>query len=291
MSTPIDAALARRLVAAQFPHWANLIVTPVEPGGWCNRTFRLGAEMAVRLPSADRYVPQVEKEQRWLPALAPALPVSIPRPVAKGQPTAYYPWPWSVFAWIEGETASDAAIPDLPSFAADLAAVLRALWHADTTGGPLPGAHNFHRGGALAAYDSETRLALERLGNTIDRATAMRAWDGALAAEWTGQPVWVHGDLSAGNVLIRNGRLSALLDFGNLAVGDPACDLAIAWTFLDRQAASAFLNSLAPDEGTLARARGWVLWKALIVLAGLPGTDARQVEAASRALARVLADA
>jgi aminoglycoside phosphotransferase (APT) family kinase protein len=291
MPPAIDAALVHRLVAAQFPRWATRPVTPVEPGGWCNRTFRLGDDMVARLPTAERYVAQVEKEQLWLPALASALPVAIPRPLAKGAPADGYPWPWSIHAWIEGEPACETAIHDLSAFATDLAGLLRALWQADTLGGPPPGAHNFRRGGALAFYDEETREALARLGDAIPRRAATATWEAALAATWTGPPVWVHGDVSAGNLLVRAGRLAALIDFGNLAIGDPACDLAIAWTFLDRKAAAAFIDRIGADAGLLARARGWVLWKALIVLAGLPGTDPRQVPSARRVLARVLGDA
>ncbi|WP_372618813.1 aminoglycoside phosphotransferase family protein [Falsiroseomonas sp.] len=290
MSPPreIDTALVARLVSDQFPQWSDLTVTPVEPGGWCNCTFRLGADMVARLPRAERYVAQVAKEQRWLPVLASALPLPIPQPLAQGHAGRGYPWSWSVYRWIEGEPAIQARIADLPAFAADVAGFLRALWQADTIGGPAPGAHNFHRGGSLAVYDAETHQALEALGNRIDRPAAAVAWDAALASRQDGRPVWVHGDLSAGNLLVREGRLAAVIDFGNMAVGDPACDLALAWTFLDRQGRRAFLDALAPDAGTLARARGWVLWKALIVLAGLPGTNPAEVETARRVLAEVL---
>jgi aminoglycoside phosphotransferase (APT) family kinase protein len=152
----IDAPLVRRLIAAQFPHWAGLPVTPAVPQGWDNRTFRLGERMTVRLPSAERYVAQVEKEHRWLPRLATHLPLPIPFPLGRGVPADGYPWPWSVYRWIEGETATVGRIEDLVGFATTLADFLVVLQRIDPAGGPPPGPHNFFRGGSLAVYDSET---------------------------------------------------------------------------------------------------------------------------------------
>ncbi len=269
----IDADLVRRLVARQFPQWAELSVTPVEPGGWDNRTFRLGSAMSVRLPSAERYVAQVEKEQLWLTRLAPGLPLPIPSPLAKGTPDLGYAWPWSVCRWIEGETAEAGLVGDTRGFAADLAGFLTALHAIDASGGPAAGPHNFHRGGPLSTYDSETRTALEKLSGQIDTGEAIAAWEAALASAWTGPPVWVHGDVSAGNLLVENGRLAAVIDFGGLGVGDPACDLAIAWTCLKGEGRAAFRAALPLDSGTWARGRGWTLWKALIVWAGLPDAN------------------
>jgi len=269
----IDADLVRRLVARQFPQWAELPVTPVEPGGWDNRTFRLGSTMSVRLPSAERYTAQVEKEQLWLPRIAPDLPLPISLPLAKGTPDMGYPWPWSVCQWIEGETAEAGRIGDTRAFAIDLAGFLTALQAIDASDGPVAGPHNFHRGGSLATYDSETRKALEKLSGQIDTGAAVTVWEAALASTWKDRPVWVHGDVSVGNLLVRNGRLAAVIDFGGLGVGDPACDLAIAWTFLKDEGRAAFRAALPLDSGTWARGRGWTLWKALIVWAGLPGAN------------------
>ncbi|CAN5493473.1 aminoglycoside phosphotransferase family protein [soil metagenome] len=271
--TPIDADLARRLVAAQFPQWAHLPVSPVILGGKNNTTFHLGEEMSVRLPSARHYVAQVEKEQAWLPRLAPHLPLPIPEPVGLGQPGEGYPWPWSIYRWIEGETAALDRISDLPGFARDLAGFLTALQAIDVTDGPVAGQHNFFRGGALATYDAQTRQAIIDLGAGIDGAAALAIWEQALAAEWMGPPVWLHGDVAAGNLLVRDGHLSAVIDFGILGVGDPACDLAIAWTLLHGEARQAFGQALPLDAGTWDRGRGWTIWKALIVAAGLPGSS------------------
>lgn len=264
----IDASLVHRLIAGQFPQWAELPVRPVAVSGWDNRTFHLGERMSVRLPSAERYVLQVEKEQRWLPKLAPLLPLPIPVPLAMGRPTDFYPWPWSVYEWIDGETAAVECIADLDQFAVAIAEFLLALQRIDAADGPAAGPHNFFRGGPLATYDGETRQALATLGGRIDIRTASELWEQALASTWQRPPVWVHGDVAAGNLLVKDGRLSAVIDFGSSGVGDPACDMYIAWTFLDAASREAFRRTLAVDDDTWARGRGWVLWKALITLAG-----------------------
>jgi aminoglycoside phosphotransferase (APT) family kinase protein len=286
----IDADLARRLVASQFPAWTHLSIEPVNPGGWDNRTFRLGERMLVRLPSAAPYAAQVEKEQLWLPRLAPRLPLAVPAPVAIGAPGEGYPWPWWVYAWLEGEPATASRISDPVRFAADLAGFLRALHAIDAREGPPPGAHNFHRGGPLATYDDETRRAIAALGDRIDAGSATAVWEAALAARWTGPPVWVHGDFAAGNLLVRDGALSAVIDFGCCAVGDPACDLAIAWTFLEGEAREAFRAALPLDAGVWARGRGWTLWKALIVMARLSGANPLDADASRRIVDGVVAD-
>lgn len=274
MSQIIDEALARDLVAAQFPQWADLPVRAVQPGGWDNRTFRLGDGLLIRLPSAARYVAQVAKEQRWLPQLAPHLPLPIPAPVAQGQPGLGYPWPWSIYRWLDGENAAAATIPDLIGFAVDLARFLTRLHRIDAEDGPPAGAHNFHRGGDLAVYDGETRAAIDRLGSRINGSAARGLWDAALSTRWQGPPVWVHGDVSPGNLLVQGGRLAAVIDFGGLGVGDPACDLAIAWTLLSGENRAAFRAALPLDEGTWLRSQAWTLWKALILAAGLTETNA-----------------
>ena len=264
----IDAALVGRLIAAQFPQWSALPIKQVA-GGWDNRTFHLGERMLLRLPSATRYAAQVEKEQRWLPRLAAHLPLPIPAPIAMGAPAEGYPWPWSVYGWIDGETAAVGPIGDPSRFSAALGGFLTALQGIDAADGPAAGPHNFWRGGRLSTYDGETRAAIAVLGDRIDARAVTAVWDAALAAAWRGPPVWVHGDVSAGNLLVQDGRLSAVIDFGCCGVGDPACDLAIAWTLFEGEAREAFRAALPLDAGTWARGRGWTLWKALIVWAGL----------------------
>lgn len=285
----IDVTLVTNLIAAQFPQWSDLPITPVEPGGVDNRTFRLGQELAVRLPSATGYAPQVEKEHQWLPVLAAQLPLPIPVPVAKGLPDVKYPFNWSVYHWIDGETARPERINDLSLFAVKLADFLRALQTIDSTGGPLAGAHSFYRGASLAIYGDETLAAIETLAGQIDVDRVRAVWEAARAATWHGSPVWFHGDVAADNLLTRNGNLAAVIDFGCSGVGDPACDLTIAWTLFSGESREAFRSALSADAAMWARARGWALWKALITLAY--HGDSRPVETAAReVLNEVLAD-
>jgi aminoglycoside phosphotransferase (APT) family kinase protein len=290
LTVDIDVSLVKRLIAAQFPYWADLPVTPAVPQGWDNRTFRLGERMTVRLPSAEGYVAQVEKEHRWLPRLAPHLPLPIPVPLGRGVPADGYPWPWSVYRWIQGETATVGRIEDLVEFATTLADFLVALQHIDPTGGPPPGPHNFFRGGSLTVYDSETRQALAALEGMIDTRAARAVWESALEAAWHGPPVWFHGDIAWGNLLAKEGRLSAVIDFGTSGVGDPSCDLAISWTLFGGESREAFRAVLQPDDATRARGRGWTLWKALITLAWSADAGSQEPRRPRRVIDEVLAD-
>ncbi len=283
----ISAALVESLVAHQFPDWPRRRVELVVPGGWDNRTFRLGHELLVRLPSHRRYVPQVAKEQRWLPFLGRLLPLPIPVPVALGRPALGYPWPWSVYRWLEGEPARVVGAADSEVFAGDVAAFLGALRAIDPTGGPPPGEHNFYRGGSLLTYDEETRRAISVLAGSLDTSACVRVWEAALAATPRGPGAWLHGDLAASNLLVRDGRLAAVLDFGAMAVGDVACDLTIAWTLFTEGPRRAFRERVAFDDATWARARGWALWKALILLAWKSG-PADAVADAERVLDAIL---
>jgi aminoglycoside phosphotransferase (APT) family kinase protein len=286
----IDAALARRLVDRQFPHWSDLPISGVELDGWDNRTFRLGSELTIRLPSGDWYARQVDKEQRWLPVLGPQLPLPIPVPVARGEPDAGFPYPWSVYRWLDGEPAATAPVGDLPRFASTLAGFLTALRGVDATGGPAPGPHNFFRGGPLATYEAEALDALDALGDEVPRDAVLRAWGDAMATTWDRDPVWVHGDVAAGNLLVRDGRLAAVLDFGSSGVGDPACDTVIAWTFLSGPSRDRFRAELGVDPATWSRGRGWALWKALITLRGHLERAAPEPAPARRDIEQVLAD-
>jgi aminoglycoside phosphotransferase (APT) family kinase protein len=286
----IDVSLVGRLVAEQFPQWDDLPIKPVEPAGWDNRTVHLGRYMIVRMPSAERYAAQVEKEHRWLPRLAPHLPLPIPVPLAMGAPAEGYLWPWSIYGWIEGETARIDRIADLGEFAGAVAGFLNTLHSIDTAGGPPPGPHNFFRGGSLSVYDAETRRALAELDGKIDTEAAAAVWESALAATWRDSLVWVHGDIAWGNLLLDNGRLSAVIDFGCSAVGDPACDLAIAWTLFSGESRDAFRKALPLDEATWARGRGWTLWKALITLAGQVSLNPLEAKTPRQVIEDVIAD-
>lgn len=262
----IDAALVRRLVAAQFPQWAELPVRPVPVEGWDNRTYHLGDELTVRLPTHEAYAAAVEKEDRWLPVLAPRLPVPVPVPLGLGQPSEEYPHHWSIRPWLHGRTTSRDTVPDLDAFAGELAEFLLALQKADTTDGPKAGAHSFYRGAPPAHYDEETRRCLAALEGRIDTEAATAVWDAAITSAWQGPDVWFHGDVAHGNLLVEDGRLAAVIDFGTSGVGDPACDLVIAWTFFDGSSRETFREAVGQDDGTWARARGWALWKSLLGL-------------------------
>ena len=236
----------------------------VDLDGWDNATFRLGDTMSVRLPSADGYAAQVEKEHRWLPVLAPRLPFAIPQPVARGVPSDEFPLPWSVYRWLDGEVATVDRIADLTVFASDLAAFLVALRDVDPAGGPAHGPHSWFRGGPLATFDEQTRRLLATLDGTIHATAVSAVWDDALHRAFEGPATWLHGDVTASNLLVADGRLSAVIDFGCCGVGDPACDVAIAWTLFDGQSRRAFREAVGVDDATWERGRGWALWKALI---------------------------
>jgi len=286
----IDVSLVTRLIVQQFPQWAGLPIKPVEFSGWDNRTFRLGDDMTVRLPSHEAYEAQVKKEQQWLPRLASHIHIAIPTPVGMGMPSDDYPLHWSIYSWIEGENATTERIFNLNDFATELAQFLIALQQIDASGGPPPGAHNFYRGGSLDTYDKETRKAIADLNGVINVASATAVWESALRAEWNAIPVWVHGDMYPTNLLVKDGRLSAVIDFGCSAVGDPACDLTIAWTFFFGQNREVFRTHLQLDDGTWERARGWALWKALITIANPSDVPSGRFEESLRVIKDVIAE-
>jgi aminoglycoside phosphotransferase (APT) family kinase protein len=267
-----------------------LPITPVEADGWDNRTFRLGSDLTIRLPTGDWYAQQVEKEQRWLPVLAPQLPLPIPSPVARGKPDDEFPYPWSVYRWLEGQPASIACVADRVGFATSLAGFLNALRRIDATGGPPPGQHNFFRGGPLATYEREALEALETAGDEVPRDDVMRVWSDATATSWDCDPVWVHGDVASGNLLLRDGQLAAVLDFGSSGVGDPACDAVIAWTLLSGPSRDRFRADLDIDAATWSRARGWGLWKALITFVGHLERGSPGAARPRREIDRIIAD-
>jgi aminoglycoside phosphotransferase (APT) family kinase protein len=255
----IDAELVRSLIDLQFPSWAGLSLEPVHPRGTDNVLFRLGDDMVVRLPRDERTAETLLKERRWLPVLAPSLPVEVPAPLAEGHPTADYPFEWSIYSWLEGDPA--------PAAANDLAGFLDALQRIDPSGGPPPGEHNFFRGAPLALRDRQTRDAI----NAVDpprRGPITDAWEAALAVEpWSRPPVWIHGDLDTRNMLARDGAITGVVDWGGLGVGDPACDVMVAWKMLPVEAHEGFRSRLHVDDATWVRARGWVVSQAVIALA------------------------
>ncbi|WP_370949571.1 aminoglycoside phosphotransferase family protein [Amycolatopsis sp. cg5] len=284
----IDAALVKRLIAAQFPRWAGLPVTPVEIDGWDNRTYRLGSRMTARLPTAATYALAVRKESHWLPRLAPSLPVAVPPILAEGEPGEGYPYPWSIRGWLPGETARDDRIDDMTAFAVSVAEFVRALQACSPDGGPAAGQHSFHRGASPGFYDEATRRCLAMLAGRIDTDRASAVWEAALAAEWRGSPVWFHGDIAHGNLLVDGGKLAAVIDFGTSGVGDPACDLVIAWGMFSGPSREAFREAVAQDSAMWARARGWALWKAMLMLT--KATDETEATPHASLIADVLAE-
>lgn len=292
MTERIDPTLdqVRNLVDDQFPEYADLPITNVELSGWDNRTFRLGDSLSIRIPSADWYVAQVAKEQRWLPLLAPHVPLPIPVPVAIGEPTAIVPWRWSINRWLHGDPLASSTVHDQVQLATDLAGFLNALYALDTRDGPPAGEHSFYRGSPLIAYDAQARETIAELSDEVDSASAVAIWELAIATQWTGKPVWFHGDVAVGNLLIESDRLAAVIDFGTSAVGDPACDTVFAWTYLSGTARQTFADSLNVSPDCWIRGRGWALWKCLITLHQIRETDPAGAEEQRRILDQIVSD-
>ena len=287
----VDADMVRRLVDEQFHEWSHLPVTPVPESGWDNWTFHLGESMSVRLPSAAEYALAVEKERRWLPELAPQLPLPIPSLCGSGVPGADYPYSWSIYGWLEGDRSSVDQIADEKQFAFDLACFVYALRAVDASDGPRPGVHNWYRGATLRTFDETTQRSLAELDGKLDVDLAAEIWTTALSSRWDGIEVWFHGDLAEGNLLMHNGRLAAVIDFGTCGVGDPSCDLAVAWTTLEASGRQAFRDHLGIDDTTWARGRGWALWKSLSRYAGaLDDADASGAAVARRVLEGIFAE-
>jgi aminoglycoside phosphotransferase (APT) family kinase protein len=284
-----DADLIRRLLAAQFPDWAELPIAPVASAGTDNALYRLGDDLAVRMPRIHWAVGQVEKEARWLPELAPRLPLAIPAPLAVGEPGEGYPWRWGVYRWLVGDAVQPDRIDDPVSLARDLGRFVRALHAIDASGGPAPDSHNSGRGRPLIDRDDSTRTALESLRDEIDVEAATALWDAALAAPaWNRLPVWVHGDLQAGNLLATGGRLSAVIDFGCLGAGDPAVDLLPAWNLFSGEAREAFRAELNVDDATWARGQGWALSVAAIALPYYRDSNPMLADSSRRVFAALL---
>jgi aminoglycoside phosphotransferase (APT) family kinase protein len=281
-----DPDLVRRLLRGRHPEWADLHIEPVPSFGTDHALYRLGDDMVVRMPRVDRAVDNIEKEQRWLPWLAPSLPVAVPAPLGGGDPAEGYPFPWSVYRWLDGQDCFVVSPTDPSAFARDLAEFVLALRRLDPVDGPPAG-----RGVPLAERDAPTRDAIARSVGLIDIDAVTAAWDAALAVTpWTGPPVWIHGDLSPGNVLCVDGRLAAVIDFGCLGVGDPACDMIVAWNLLSHETRDVFRVTLGVDTATWARGRGWALSIALIQLPYYLTTNPTLAANARHVIGEVLTD-
>ncbi len=298
----IDLPLVRGLLAAQFPDWAGLPLARFPSAGTVNAVFRLGDGLAVRLPRQEYGVQDAIKEDTWLSRLAPHLPVAVPDVVGRGAPGGGYPWPWSVHRWIEGANPHQDRLPTEPgALARDLGAFISALRCVDAGEPDAPAAY---RGGPLATVDDGTRAAIDQLRGLIDTVAATEAWESALAApRWSGAPVWVHSDLMPGNLLVEESgaggaegdggtapRLTAVIDFGTMGVGDPACDLIPAWNLLPRTVRAVFRAATRADDATWARGRGWALSMALIQLPYYQDTNPTMAANARHVIREVLAD-
>lgn len=282
----IEDSLVRRLLAGQFPQWADLPLERVQSAGTDNAIYRLGRDMSVRLPRIDWAVGQVELELQWLPHLAPQLPLAVPIPIAKGLPGEGYPWEWGISPWLEGEIATAERLSDLSLAAEDMAAFVTALHRIDLSGGPPAS-----RGGPLMERDEPVREAIGALAGKIDTDAVTSAWEAALAAPaWAEAPVWIHGDAYDGNLLARDGRLSAVIDWSPVGIGDPAADLIVAWSLFSGQSREVFRERVGLDEGTWARAKGWALSVALIALPYYMDTNPIMVVNSWHRLREVLSD-
>jgi aminoglycoside phosphotransferase (APT) family kinase protein len=288
----IDEALVHALLAEQFPQWAELPIEPIRPWGTDNALFRIGEDAVARLPRHRPKVATLEKERRWLRRLGPQLPLAVPVPLADGAPGAGYPFTWSVYGWLPGRDGTVERPADEDALAGALARFVVALQRIDPTGGPAPGEHNFFRGCALQLRDETTRAFIAALPSGIDTVEITEAWEAALRVpEWDRPPVWIHGDLDARNLLFVAGSLTAVVDWGGLGVGDPACDVMVAWKVLSSDARERFRAALGVDEATWERARGWVLSQAVGALAYYTlETNPVLVREAERWLGEVLGD-
>jgi aminoglycoside phosphotransferase (APT) family kinase protein len=280
-----NAHLVRRLLLSQHPQWADLPIERVDSAGTDNAMYRLGDDLAVRLPRIGWAVDNVEKEQRWLPVLAPYLPLGIPLPVAVGKPQTEFPFPWGVVRWLPGELATVDNLKDPVRAAVDLSSFIQALQAVDATNGP-----KHQRGRPIRLADAQVKEGIAGLQGEVDAQAITEAWDRLkVAADHDGPPVWFHGDLSYLNLLTRKGELTAVLDWGTCGVGDPAIDMLAAWSLFPPAAREAYREALQVDDATWARGKGWVLTGVY----GIPyyrDTNPTLVEDKVRAIEAVLAD-
>ncbi|PSM43395.1 phosphotransferase [Streptomyces dioscori] len=287
----IDETLVGRLVAEQFPEWAGLSVERVVSAGTDNAMYRLGDDMVVRLPRRPGGAGQAEKEQRWLPKLAPRLPLAVPVPLAAGAPGQGYALPWGVFRWLDGSNVYDEPLgkgDELADAAGQLGRFVAALREVDAVGGSPS-----WRGGPLAD-DRHVRAAIRELGTdgVLDASAVTARWEDALRVpRWTGAPVWLHGDLLPGNLLAQDGRLSAVIDFGGLGTGDPAADVLAAWAVFDGGTRPLFREAAGVDDDTWARGRGWALHFGLTAEHHYRVTNPVLAAVGHRAVTEALADA
>ena len=288
MEMKIDGSIVQNLIAQQFPDLSNLPVIPIKKQGHDNRTFRLGDELSVRLPSKSSYADAVQKEAMALVVLGGQLSVDVPEIVALGEPSNEYPLPWSIRRWLAGTTLEDTQVLDRRSLARTFGALLVELRFIPADINLSAGKHSFYRGCHPSVYGDEVVKSLRKMDAQTKTEHCLEIWQKGTESAWSNSPVWFHGDVAIGNVLMTDDKVSALIDFGTCGVGDPACDFAIAWTYFDAVERQIFRDAIKVDDGTWHRAKAWALWKALVSLTGLSGPDIEGVQ--SRALDQILSD-
>ncbi len=286
-----DAELVRTILRNQQPQWAHGPITEISSTGTDHALYRLGDDAVARVPPGRSATRPIDTEFRWLPWLAERLPIEIPRPLARLEPTPLFPYQWSVHSWIDGECGTTAPI-DRAFLAVDLARVLQALQGLNPAGGPPSVEAYCWRGIPLQMQDASTREAIASSRRSIDVAAVTSAWETVLdTPEWTGPPVWIHGDVAAGNLIFRDGRLAALIDWACMAVGDPACELVVAWELLDESSRETLRAELAIDDATWERGRGWALSTAVGALAYYEDSNPFMADQARRKLRSLLGEA
>lgn len=290
LSFDITLELAYKLIAEQFPEYADVPIISVEKQGHDNRTYRLGNDMLIRMPTAESYALKVPKEQVLLPKLAPYLTISIPVPIKMGIPSKLYPYHFSIYKWLPGTSINLLVLDNdcLEKLAFDLAKFLKELQSINSIDGPAPGLHNWWRGDHVSVYDQGAREQITKLSGVIDKDKAINLWERACQTKWNNKPVWIHGDFAIGNMLIQNGKLSAIIDCGGMGVGDPASDLVIAWTFLKDTARGIFIKEMALDENTWLRAKAWALWKATFELCEIADQNSPEASIHKKIIEEVL---
>lgn len=266
MNYNIDKNLVNSLLKKQFPEFENLEIIALDYSSVDNKIFRLGDEYLIRLPSAKKYSFQSEKEQKFLSKIADFVTIKVPELVRAGKKSDIYPSNFSIFKWIDGETAKNIQQENKEQFAFDLANILLEFQKINIENFPCSDQKNFYRGGDLNNYNQEFLYSLNHVKDLINYNNAQEIWNLALNSKFSHKNQFVHGDLSGDNILIKNEKLEAIIDFGLMCQGDPACDLVIYWKFFDKKSREIFKNRLNFNEETWNRARGWCLWKSVITL-------------------------
>ncbi|QLE78368.1 aminoglycoside phosphotransferase family protein [Francisella sp. Scap27] len=267
----VTLKLADKLIKNQFPEYSHLGLKSVEKQGHDNRTYKIGNDLLIRLPTAESYALKVPLEQDLLPKLAKYITTSIPTPIKMGVPSDDYPHPFSIYRWLDGRSANNITLDgqSLEKLAFKLATFLKELQAITDLEGPGPGQHNYWRGDHISVYDSGARKQIANLADVIDSNSALKLWERACGTKWNKAPIWIHGDFAVGNILIKDDKLSGVIDFGCTAMGDPACDLVIAWTLFEGESRRIFIREMDHSNDTWLRARAWTLWKATFELCNI----------------------